>query len=150
MRFVLTLAALALLLTLPACGSAPAYSQVTVGGLVQAGDAVRFVVVQEWQDVDRVFLVTCPTLGSAGIQQEECWWQQVGDPSQSRGASPRAIAARAVASAHHGCALDDVEVQANGSSEGVEGYWLDVCGTQRFYQWNSAQRNFVEREDAAR
>ena len=144
-----TLATMALLVVLPACSSAP-YNQVTVGGLVQSGDAVRFVVVQEWQDVDRVFLVTCPVLGSAGIHEEECWWQPVGDPRQSRGASSRAVAARAVASAHHGCALDDVQVQANGSSEGVEGYWLDVCGTQRFYQWNAAQRNFVEREDARR
>jgi len=141
------------LVCLPACGRPPPApgDRYLIAGAAAEGGSIRFPVVHRGRGSadDRVYVVTCPADGPGRVEASNCWWQHVGDhnqhPAASSGAPPRSLAARASAGIDNDCALDEVTVQSNGTRDGVEGYWLLVCGQQLFYQWSDAEGRFVSR-----
>lgn len=75
----------------------------------------------------------------------ECDWQRASPARERREVHGRSAAAIEIAGAQHDCQSDQISVQSDATRDGVEGYWLLVCGTQRFYQWDAAQSRFVDR-----
>lgn len=156
------------LLAVAACAPVPRVGyRLRPGGMTVEGSSIRFVVVLQAAARtvdDRVFVVTCPTEGLA-IEDDQCRWQEAGSPSGAGRPAPASLrlrrarraarlppfprrAVRATAADDHTCALDEVQVRSDGSRDGVEGYWLEVCGRQRFYQWSQQMGRFTDRTPA--
>jgi hypothetical protein len=151
-----SVAALIPLLVLPACGAPPPRPRppvrITLSGPHVQGDEIILGATRRscaFCD-DEAYVVLCVRIESA----VRCRWAPVGTPEQPTSAARRAPAppssgrrteARAAAAAEHDCDLGQVSVQSDGSRDGVEGYWLLVCGAQRFYQWDAAAEAFVDR-----
>lgn len=154
---------LAVLLALPAAGCAPPRPgyRIQAGGVTMDGEMMRAVVSVQARSAyadDQVFVVSCPRSVAGGVQPDQCHWQPLGEPGTApvgaapvappSGRGPRAGEAMEMASASHGCPRDGVAIQSDASRDGVEGYWMDVCGRQRFMQWDESQGHFVDRTPA--
>ncbi len=130
---------------LPACGPPPPPAREFIveyqaHGPVIEGDALWFTVVRsQGAHNSRVFAVRC--LRSAmSAAAPECEWHELAE-REPESTSPRALARR-TAAIEHECALDGVTVR----SEHAEGFWLAVCGTDRFYRLEGSA--YVEQPNA--
>lgn len=140
------------------CGPPPPL-RYQVGGLDVHEDRV-FVAVLEHSstvsDDDVLYIVSCPRDAAGITSSENCWWARAGHPRQSPPslppspamASPGREQAINAAASYHTCSPSRVSIQSDASLDGVEGYWLIVCGEQRFFQWDRGSSRFVDRTPA--
>jgi hypothetical protein len=125
----------------PACGAAPAPARpryrytFTAEGPVFDGDDAWFTVVRDQAGSDgEVYAVRC-SRSALRSPSPACSWHLL---EVQLTASDDELDARAAAARDHACSVDRVVIQSP-ANDGALGFWLEVCGVQRFYRYTSGR-----------
>lgn len=141
----LVAALVALLGSVAGCGPRPGpvryVERISVGGAHVSDGVVWFPATRHALHEDStVYLVSCLTSGQRAAE-EGCSWVPAGRPGSIASTTRRREVIATAATEHD--AMSAVTVQLADTSE-IEGYWLAVCGTQRFYRWSEQRGRFGE------